>query len=701
MNAPELYRTLVARDVRIIAAGDDLRIDAPAGVITDELRAGLRAGKTGLLALLRSPPIFADFETRSPVSLRNAGARAYASDPSTEVLCFVAMMPDGNTVEWTPGMSAPTDLFDAVRRGIPVVAHNGLWFDRFIWERLLGWPDALWIDSLQLARLLGLPGDLDGLAMRVLGRGKDIEGKKLTLALSRRDRRTGALRVVDGPTRRRVITYCEEDVRVLRDVWHCRLASARHLEERVRDVDRIINDRGFLFDADLAGAIVDCDALMATARRARTSVGEDILRSPAKLKSWLANEGVEVEDIQRDTLRGLLSREDLPGSVRDVINARVAAAGVAAAKVRRALVLRGGDGRVRDAFTYHGAHTGRWSGRGFQPHNLPRGFELDVDAAIAAALARDVETLREIAERAGILEQELLATLVRPTIIAPEGYVLGIVDFASIEARALLWIARDEASLTVFRSGEDPYCVMAAALYAVDASAVTSTQRQLGKVLILGCGYQMGAERFRVHAAGQGIDWTKTPITPAEAVEAWRDRHPLIAGWRTAVLDDGRVIRRGGFWRLLEHAAHRAAENGTETQVGRTTWLRDGSDVVCLLPSGRRLIYPEARIEESKRAGKKRQVLTFSRGKRREETYGGKLAENVTQAVCRELLAEALVRLEGAGIATILHVHDEIVAELRSEGDLERMKEIVGAVPTWAESFPIALKAHFGRRYTK
>lgn len=220
-------------------------------------------------------------------------------------------------------------------------------------------------------------------------------------------------------------------------------------------------------------------------------------------------------------------------------------------------------------------------------------------------------------------------------------------------------------------------------------------------MLILGCGYQMGAERFRVHAARQGIDWTKTPVTPAEAVEAWRDRHPRIAGWRNTVLDDGRVIRAGGFWRLLEHAAHRAADSGAETEAGRTRWSREGSDVVCLLPSGRRLVYAEARIEESKRAGTKRRVLTFSRGKRREETYGGKLAENVTQAICRDLLAEALVRLERAGIPAVLHVHDEIVAELPSENDLARMKEIVRFVPAWADSFPIEVKAHSGRRYTK
>lgn len=358
MNAIDLYRSLASRDIRLTVEGGALKADAPAGALTPSLLREVLAAKPALLALLQEQPIFVDIETRSLAHLRWLGGRAYAAHPSTEVLCVVALMPNGTFIDWLPDDGPPNELLDAVRRGVPLVAHNGLGFDRFIWERL-GWAPARWVDTLQLARLLGLPGELDALGTRLLGRGKDVAGRKLTLALSRVDRRTGALGPIDDLTLARVVVYCRADVEMLRDLWFSRLAPSSEREASIREVDRIINDRGFLLDDELAQAVIACDAQLATSRRALAAVSEDVLRSTAQFKAWLAANGVQVPDTRRETLRVLLAREDLPEHVRNVINGRIASSGIATPKLRRGLVLRSPDGRVRDGLLYHAAHTGR------------------------------------------------------------------------------------------------------------------------------------------------------------------------------------------------------------------------------------------------------------------------------------------------------------------------------------------------------
>ncbi|MGO9835542.1 MAG: DNA polymerase [Polyangiaceae bacterium] len=320
---------------------------------------------------------------------------------------------------------------------------------------------------------------------------------------------------------------------------------------------------------------------------------------------------------------------------------------------------------MRDTLNYYGAHTGRWTGSGFQPQNLPRGDDrIDVDAAIGAALRRDVAQLRKSATEAGAPVETVLASLVRPCVRAPAGRLLAAVDYSSIEARALLWLAGDEDGLEPFRMGQDVYQLQAAALLHLEPASIDKAQRRLGKALVLGCGFQVGATTFRDRATADGVDWSTAGVTPADAVEAWRDAHPLVAGFRVGVRPDGGAMRRGGMWRELEDAAIRAC-TGASVEVARTVWERLGDDVVCLLPSGRRMIYPSASVENAPTPwGAPKPTFTFTHHGNRTRSYGGKLAENVTQAVCRDLFVDALVRLDRAGFEIVLHVHDEVVAEV-------------------------------------
>jgi DNA polymerase len=705
MTLVTLLRDLHHRDVRLTVDGAKLRVDAPRGVLTPELRETLKKNKPALIEWarqIREEVIVLDFETRAVADLEKVGARAYITHPTFEVVCLVAVR-GRTTITWSPGQPPPITLFEAADVGIPFVAHNAAKFDKLVWESQ-GWPAAFWIDTVPLARLAGLPGKLDMIAWDLFERRKDVEGRTLTLALSRPDR-DGRLPEINAETLTRVMGYCRTDVELLGDVWWQRLRQIRDVEAHVRALDDEINERGFCFDVALATAVIECEARVIDEHRSVAPVSPQTLASHAQLKSWLASRGVIVDDVRSETLGLLLSESEISEEVRRTLEARLSAAGITGHKLRAALRRVSPDGRLRDTLNYYGAHTGRWSGRGFQPQNLPRvADKLDIHAAISAALARDVNRLRELAADAGVTVDDALASLVRPCVRAPVGRVLVAVDYSSIEARALLWLAGDEDGLEPFRKGRDAYKLMAASLLQEDVTAIDKVQRQLGKALVLGCGYGVGAETFRERASEDGVDWSTIGVTPSDAVEAWRDAHALVAGFRAGVRRDGGPMRRGGMWRDLERAAMRACA-GEHVEVARTMWERSGDDVVCVLPGGRRLVYRGARIENAPTPwGEMRPTFTFTRDNRPERSYGGKLTENITQAVCRDLLVDALVRLDRAGFDIVLHVHDEIVVEVPSTdaaNRLEAMKTIMREPPAWARGLPIAVDGYSDERYRK
>ncbi len=707
MSAVELLHVLARLDVRLTLDQDKVRVSAPRGAIGPDLRQELGRCKHELLAVLRSragDPIFLDFETRSLAALKDIGGRRYAEHPSTEALCVVAQMPDGTVVEWTSGEPPPALVITAARSGTPVVAHNGRTFDKFIWEAL-GWPTVTWIDSMDLAGLAGLPLRLEDMAEQVLGRQKDKQGRALTLRLSRAAK-NGELRPVSKEEMEAVVRYCRNDVALLADAWRIRLAALRETETDVRAIHATINDRGFQIDVDLARAIIDCETKLGAELRAHAGVAEDVVRSPHKLLSHLALTGVTVTNIQKETLERLLLDRELPEQARRIVEARLASSGIATGKLTAALARRCGDGRLRDSLVYHGAHTGRWAGKGFQPQNLPRGVKkLDVAAAVRAALDGNHASLHGLAEAAGVGVRSVLAALVRSCICASSGQTLGAVDFSAVEPRALAWFVGDDDRLAMFRRAEDIYKLMAAKLFGVKVADVTQAQRDAGKPPELGCGYGMGADRFRTYAEALNVDWATMPMSPGEVVDLWRDDNPLITGDRVGLTAAGRPMRRGGLWRKLEEAAMRACR-GDRVVVSSTTWERDGADIVCVLPSGRRMVYRQALIEMVRATwGELTPTVTYLHYEKghvtRTKTYGGKLTENVISAICRDVLADALLRLEKVGIRVVLHVHDEIVAELPDVARFEEMKALMATPPSWASGLPLAVEGYVSSRYRK
>lgn len=650
------------------------------------------------------PIVFVDFETQSAAKLDEVGGRRYAADATTRVLCAVARLPDGSFVEWFAGQRIPAALERAVADGVPVAAHNAFGFDSYIWRRL-GWPEPdSWVDTIHQARAAGLPGALDELGHQLLAVGKDSQGADLVRRINRIDPATGALPYVDAPTHQKVLAYCRHDVELLAAVWNARLAELADVEAEIRAVDRAINDRGFAVDAELARAVMAMERRLMLEAQEAAPVSDTVLASPAKLRAWLREAGFDLPNAQRGTLEGLLDEPDLPDDVRLVVEARLLASGITGKKLRAALRRLEPDGRYRDGLAYHAAHTGRWSGRGFQPQNLARGVNrLDIDRSVALVLADDLDGLRLLAAEVGTTPLLVLSTLIRPCIIAGPGKLLGVVDYAQIEARALLWVAGDEANLAAFRSTQDPYSVEAAALFGITYEEVErNLHRPLGKIATLGSGYGMGSERFELHGEAHGIDWSAVSLSPAQVIDSWRDRHPLVAGVPTGDFFEGRPCRAGGIWKDIEKAARDAVVTGGPCFAGRCRWTFDRGDLLCQLPSGRRMTYRAARVERvPTRWGTSKDAVTYARGRTRVSTYGGKLTENVVQALCRDVLAAALVRLERAGLPVVLHVHDEVVCELDAEAELNDVIAICEAPLRWADGLPISASGYAGTRYRK
>jgi len=392
----------------------------------------------------------------------------------------------------------------------------------------------------------------------------------------------------------------------------------------------------------------------------------------------------------------------LPDDVRRALEARLAVCRVTSGKVQAVLDRVTSDSRLHGTLIYWGAGaTGRWAGRGFQPQNLPRptrGLPADVWDREAPKVARDI----------GASLADVLGSMLRGVLVAPR--LLAMCDYSAVEARVILWLAGDEEHLDVYRRGDDPYMRMAKLL---------GVNRQTAKVTCLASQYQGGPGAFDVWAKTYAIDTANLDV--AGIVNGWRDDHPLIAGTRRRdkrgrdilwTTPDGRVVvtRKGGLWKACKAAAYEAIRgdgaryNGALCANGRISYLMADGHLICRLPSGRDLVYREADIRTwPNRWGEETPALTYLSSQRgqRVATYGGELAAHCTQAVARDLMADALVKCEAEGIRVVLTVHDEIIAEVVTESDLAKLEAIMLDTPEWAAGLPVAVEGRTDTRYGK
>jgi DNA polymerase len=595
---------------------------------------------------------------------------------------------------WLPGEAWP-------HRGRVLAAHNATHFDRFGAARYEFGARA-WIDTSDLARRSGLPGRLEVLGARI-GYDKDKDASRFTTGLStcrrpgkahgaaciapdvwramgdadRRGRGVQAPLSVDTVTR--VVEYCERDVEILARTWG-ELRAFENTDADACAVDTTINDRGVWFDRDLARALLRCDRdnaerTVADTARSLGMTAHDVhtlVRSPVELAAVLGT-----LDARKETL---ISLAHTP-----LVRARLALSSIARGKLEAGLMRTSPDGRMRDTHQYYGAHTGRWSGRGMQLQNLPRPA-----GVYESWTADDLDRAADRVCGGGDATPAEIDLLLRACLSASPGKTLVVCDYSGVEARALAWMAQDEVSLDVFASGRDPYKSAACDVYGVAYDDVTKAQRQIGKIAVLALGYQGGEGAFERFASGYGIDTSALDV-PA-IIAAWRSAHAASVS----------------FWYACQRAFVRAVDAGRSSWVGEFEFVpgSDGRDVAVYLPSGRPVVYRDACVGSDARG--RPQCTQFGQAHPGQwgtvHTYGGKLTENLDQAMCRDLMADALVRAEAAGLHPVMHVHDEIVCEVDTCAVTDAygaLHEIMTTIPTWAAGFPLGAAGFTGRRYRK
>ena len=635
-----------------------------------------------------------DFETRSIIDLKKTGVYPYAQHPTTDVWCMAYAKDDGDVQVWQPGQPIPEVILNGASSQ-QFRAHNAQ-FERIIWREIMvkryGFPPITmqqWHCTAAECRAMGLPGSLDG-ASKALGlvHQKDAIGQRLMLRMAkpRAIQEDGTLVWWNVPSRiATLVEYCKQDVVVERAIA-AKVQRLTDAERAVYLLDQKINDRGVQIDTRLVEAGIEVIEIANQKANAEISELTDGavsgITKNADLSAWLG-----VDSVAKANVRELLG-QDLEPKVRRVLELRQEASKSSVAKLAAFMECRCNDSRVRGLLLYHGAATGRWSGRLVQPQNFPRGdFKHTVIAdAIQLVLKKDYEGIDALYGSA----HGLIASMLRACFIAKPDHVFFSADYAAIEARVLAWLANEQDVLDVFRSGQDIYCHAATGIYGRTITPADKNERQIGKVAVLALGYQGGVKAFQSMATMYNLEIADEKAD--EIKNAWRKANARIVSW----------------WAALENAAMDAVNNGAGVAPGVMFGVEDGW-MWCQLPSGRRLWYANPRLVERetpwgalRMSVKCDGVNSVTKKFEPFDLYGGLLAENIVQAVSRDLMASAMLRLEDAGYPIVMTVHDEVVAESSAEkGSLAEFTAILCKLPSWAKGLPLTADGWSGQRYRK
>jgi DNA polymerase bacteriophage-type len=415
-------------------------------------------------ALRQQHVLHRDYETRGQLQLKRVGTHRYAADPGTEVLCCAFAIDDEPVQLWIPGDPVPPEVIEAAANPSWLVcAHNDAFetaIEQYIMTPRHGWP-SIPLErhrcTMAAASALGLPARLSMVADALeLANRKDVAGERLMHQLSKpRRARQGEdpsqVRWFDDDDRlRRLYDYCRQDAQVERELFD-RLLPLSAMEQTLWALSCRINERGFRVDREFAEAgrrIAQAAAPKIDAELAEMTSGAVTgINQVARLIRWLQDQGCTAKKLDRKAIERQLETEDLPPPVRRVLELRLGGAQAAVKKIDALLGRAGADHRVRGAFRYHGASTGRWAGEGYQPQNLKRPVVEDVDAAIAAVATGDYEHVSRLYPQ----PLSVVGDCSRSMIVAAPSHVLIGADFSSIESRVLAWIAGEEWKLDAYR----------------------------------------------------------------------------------------------------------------------------------------------------------------------------------------------------------------------------------------------------------
>lgn len=673
---------------------------------------------------MHSLEIIADFETASAADLKQVGAHRYSEDATTEILCLYYTF-EGAIIAWLPEWSTDKLATLAADPKYIWIAHNA-GFEKAIWRnimvKLYGLPDIpnhRWRDTMATCAMKTLPLDLDRAVLNLrLPQHKDKEGSAFTKKLSKPNRKGYYDRSAESLGR--VYRYCEQDIRAEVALWE-RLGGLPPGEHNVWLLDQRINERGLLLDMPFvqkAQEVVDryspvlVEEFMQITGGLRPSQAE-------KFKAWIHDQGVWIDSLAKEVVAALLGEEDededtdvvdldgfdLPDNVYRALQIRSLVGSASIKKLRRMQACVCEDGRARGLLQYHGAGPGRWSGRLLQPQNFPRGTIKGVDGnkfgpafVVSIIMSGDPDT---VALSLGPPVESVMSALRHAIVSAPDRTLVSG-DFAGIEARIVLALAGQHDKTALMASGADVYIDMACE---IDPSLPRPTMkeeikafkemyaemRQNGKNSVLGLGFQMGWRKFKMKYGTHMSEEMCQRI-----VEIYRKT------WAPKVPQTWDDISEAALGTVKTGQAHEA--RGVLYQI-EDRWL------TARLPSGRKLWYFNPQITRRAMPWDENDIrlaFTYQQMKTGQwktiDAFGGLLTENVVQALARDLMVEAMFKLEKNGFPIVLTVHDEIVCEpLVRDADEKAFQEIMQDIPEWAKQIqvPVAVETWSGARYKK
>ena len=653
-----------------------------------------------------------DFETASEADLKKCGAARYAEHPSTQVLCLAWQLPTMHDPQiWIPAMPFPKPLRDWIVGGGKVSGWNVL-FEFYIWNvvlrrQLKSEPvpklrlDQL-LDTMAVAAFNGLPLGLDKCAEALpqLGIRKDKVGHALMLRMSRpRDKKKLTWWHEDDPAKYRELqAYCVQDVRVERKILMEILPLPKR-ERRIWEMDAEASIRGMMLDRPLAvrmQALAEHESKKLDQRMWQVTGGlVTSTKAVGQLLTYAKGIEPKITSLAKDQLAkwiahlsSLTQPTPLQMELEKALKLRQQAAKSSVAKLKAMLNFANeADDRMRGLYQFYGAfRTGRDAGRGPQIQNFPRGSVKDIEALI--------EYIWNGPDAAGwqlffgVDPLEALSSALRSCVTVPDDKWFCSYDFSQIEARVTPWLAGDERMMNVFRAGRDIYVVAAADIFNCLEDMVTDSMRQIGKVCVLALGFGGGVGAFQNMAKVYGVE---VDDQRADDIKTeWRDKNK-------------RIVK---FWWDLEAAAIKTVETGQRTHVGHIKFEWHQGNLHMVLPVGRPLIYREAEIGVNKFGSKCVTYMgldQYTNQWKRIDTYGGKLCENATQAVARDVMKTAALRLRKVvhGALLLGPIHDELLNEIDHPDVAKEIHRVMNLGIHWAPGLPIKAEGYVGKRFKK
>lgn len=660
--------------------------------------------------------LYIDVETYSSVNITESGAYAYTESPDFEIIILCYAIGDGDikTVDLLGGDSMPYEFIYLMNSpGCRKHAHNAA-FERLCFQAIgMNTNIDEWYCSAVKAAYCGLPLSLDGVskAMKLGEAAKDAEGKALIKYFSVPVKPT---KVNGGRTRNlphhnpekweKYKAYCKQDVHaertILNRLYKYNIPSFEH---DLYVLDQEINDRGIKVDLTMASnaCYIDNENAYHNIERLKEITNVPNPNSDAQLKQWLSVEmQKDIKSLSKDIMPDLIKEAGAGTIAEEVLNLRSKNSKTSTTKYSAMISCACEDGRAHGLFQFYGANrTGRWAGRLIQLQNLPRNEIKDLDLARSLVRAGKYDDMVISYDDVS----SILSQLVRTAFIPEPGKIFAVADFSAIEARVIAWLASEDWRLEVFSSHGMIYEASASMMFNVPIESIVYkdangnkqhgenySMRAKGKVAELALGYQ-GALGAMVKMGGEKMGLSNSEME--SIVEKWREANPAIVA----------------LWKNIERNAIIAVKTGRE-KISRFRNIKFNYDLDVLtitLPSGRQLFYQKPMIGINKwgkdclyYSGMDQVKKTWGRV----DTYGGKLVENIVQAIARDLLAESLIKLDRAGFYIVMHVHDEAVIEVSTQNansQLDKICAIMSEPVAWAEGLNLGADGYVTEYYKK